>query len=339
MKTSSAGRAAITQREGNKLKAYRDTKGIWTIGVGHTAAAGAPAPKAGMTITAAKSDEILARDLADVEAAVNSAVKVPVSQNQFDAMVSLAFNIGNGGFKRSTVVKRLNAGDVAGAGAAFMMWNKPKEIIGRRKTEQKQFLSGGKAPRKPTKPTKPAIAGDLTMKQVNSVMHLGSKGDFVKDLQRSLNRLGYGPLEEDGHFGEGTDLAVKTFQKDANLELVDGWAGPATVGAIAKELEKRKTAPKMAAAEKVVDAATGSSGLGGFSKTEIVAAVAGTTGTANAVKEGVDAVNSTTSSFMDLVSAVGPWVLLALVLAGGAAFIVWDRRRKRLEAVQVQKVL
>lgn len=145
MKTSAAGRAAIAQREGNKLKAYRDTKGIWTIGVGHTAAAGSPAPKAGMTITAAQSDEILSRDLATFEASVNKAVTVPVSQGQFDALVSLAFNIGGGAFAKSTLVKRLNAGNVAGAADAFMMWNKPPEIIGRRKTEQQQFLAGSKA--------------------------------------------------------------------------------------------------------------------------------------------------------------------------------------------------
>jgi lysozyme len=159
MQTSPAGRVAIARREGNVLKAYRDTKGIWTIGVGHTAAAGSPAPKAGMTITAAQSDEILTRDLANVEAAVNSAVKVPVSQGQFDALVSLAFNIGNSGFKKSTLVKRLNTGDVAGAAEAFMMWNKPPEIIGRRKTEQKQFLDGSKpAPPQPSIiPDKPSV--------------------------------------------------------------------------------------------------------------------------------------------------------------------------------------
>jgi len=64
MRTSVAGRAAIKRREGEKLSAYKDSVGIWTIGVGHTSAAGAPEVKAGMKITAAQSDEILARDLA-----------------------------------------------------------------------------------------------------------------------------------------------------------------------------------------------------------------------------------------------------------------------------------
>ena len=216
MKTSAAGRAAIAQREGNKLKAYRDTKGIWTIGVGHTAAAGAPAPKAGMTITAAQSDEILARDLADVEAAVNSAVKVKVTQNQFDAMVSLAFNIGNGSFKKSTVVKRLNAGDVAGAGAAFMLWNKPPEIIGRRKTEQAQFLKGSKtpaAPKPPAKPATPPAVQPVAADPVPVVPDPPTK-ETIAGVQQRLKDLGYNP---------GSPDPVKGW---------DGIAGPLTRGSI-----------------------------------------------------------------------------------------------------------
>ncbi len=179
----------------------------------------------------------------------------------------------------------------------------------------------------------------LTAKQVNSVMHIGSKGDFVKTLQQNLNSLGYPHIDADGIFGEDTDANVRAFQKDAVLDKVDGWAGPATVTAIAKELEKRKTAPKIEAASKVVDDAAGSEGLWGFSKTEVLTTVAGVTGTTTAVKEGVDSVKETTSSFMDLATSVGPWVLLGVVLASIAVYVVYDRRKKRLEAVKVQKVL
>lgn len=154
MKTSSAGRAAIAAREGNVLTAYRDSVGIWTIGVGHTAAAGSPAPRAGMKITAAESDAILSRDLAKFEAAVNNAVRVPLNQNEFDALVSLAFNIGGGAFAGSTLVKKLNAGDRAGAANQFNVWVKAggktlKGLVTRRAAERAQFLSGGKAPEKP----------------------------------------------------------------------------------------------------------------------------------------------------------------------------------------------
>lgn len=216
MKTSAAGRAAIAQREGNKLKAYRDTKGIWTIGVGHTAAAGAPAPKAGMTITAAQSDEILSRDLADTEAAVNSAIKVPVSQKQFDAMVSLAFNIGSGGFKKSTVVKRLNAGDVAGAASAFMMWNKPPEIIGRRQTEQKQFLDGSR----PAKPSAAPVALLATADPVPVVPDPPTK-EVIQTVQNRLRELGYNPGDSDGKIGPLTRGSILSFKNDNGLTPTD----------------------------------------------------------------------------------------------------------------------
>lgn len=149
MKTSANGKNLIKQREGVRLTAYTDGAGVWTIGVGHTSAAAAPVVKAGMTITAKESDEILARDLAVFERAVNDAVKVKLNQNEFDALLSLAFNIGAGAFKNSTLVKRLNAGDRIGAADQFLVWNKitvngkKQELKGlttRRQAERKQFL-------------------------------------------------------------------------------------------------------------------------------------------------------------------------------------------------------
>lgn len=141
--TSATGRAMLEQREGVRLKAYQDTKGIWTIGVGHTSAAGPPEVTPGLTITQAQCDQIFARDLGKFEKTVTDSIDdgVSVSDNEFDAMVSLCFNIGQKGFAGSTVVKKLNAGDKPGAAAAFLMWNKPPEILGRRKSEQKQFLT------------------------------------------------------------------------------------------------------------------------------------------------------------------------------------------------------
>ena len=144
--TSAAGRKAITQREDNVLTAYKDSAGILTIGVGHTSAAGAPRVTAGMKITAAQSDEILSRDLKTFEEGVRDAVRVPLGQNEFDALVSLAFNIGVGAFSGSTLVKKLNAGDRAGAAAQFGVWvnaggKKLQGLVNRREAERKQFLS------------------------------------------------------------------------------------------------------------------------------------------------------------------------------------------------------
>lgn len=146
MKTSAKGRAAITLREGKRLKRYRDSVGIWTIGVGHTAAAGPPDPNKVLTITDAECDAILARDLAKFEAGVEKAIARPMTQNQFDALVSLAFNIGLGAFGRSSVVRHFNAGNIAKAADSFMLWNKAggrviPGLVTRRESERKQFLA------------------------------------------------------------------------------------------------------------------------------------------------------------------------------------------------------
>lgn len=150
MRTSSAGRAAIKQREGVVLTAYLDSVGVWTIGVGHTTAAGAPKVSPGMKISASEADEILSRDLAVFEKAVSGAVRVPLNQNEFDALVSLAFNIGAGAFAKSTLVRKLNAGDRKGAADQFLVWNKGtvkgkkveiKGLTTRRVAERKKFLS------------------------------------------------------------------------------------------------------------------------------------------------------------------------------------------------------
>lgn len=144
MKTSEFGVAAIMQREGLRLVAYKDTVGVWTIGVGHTGRTSPPAVSPKMRITKDKALAFLAADLAPVEAAVNAVVKkskVRITQTMYDAMVSLAFNIGIHGFIGSTVAHRLSLGDRLGAADAFLMWKKPKELLARRRSERKQFLS------------------------------------------------------------------------------------------------------------------------------------------------------------------------------------------------------
>ena len=140
MKTSAAGRAAIMQREGVRLTAYRDTVGVLTIGVGHTGRATLPLVVPGMTITRDTADEILSRDLATFEDVVNAAAPRGLAQNAFDASVSLAFNIGASAFVKSTVARKIASGDMAGAADAFMMWVKPPELKARRESERAQFL-------------------------------------------------------------------------------------------------------------------------------------------------------------------------------------------------------
>lgn len=139
---SAIGLATLIAREGRRLTAYKDSVGVWTIGIGHTAAAGSPAPKAGMTITAAEADAIFARDIVQYEQAVWSAIEAPLADHQFDALASICYNIGQSGFAGSTFVKRINAGATpASIREAILMWRKPAEIISRRTAEADQFAT------------------------------------------------------------------------------------------------------------------------------------------------------------------------------------------------------
>ena len=131
--------AFITKEEGARNKAYRDSKGLWTIGVGHLIK-----PDEQYLITATLTneqvEELLRSDLKWCSEAVESSVKVPLDQNQFDALYSLCFNIGETAFKKSTVVRKLNENDFKGAADAILMWNKPAVLENRRKRERALFL-------------------------------------------------------------------------------------------------------------------------------------------------------------------------------------------------------
>lgn len=111
MKTSSEGLALIKRHEGCRLTAYRCPEGVPTIGYGSTRDV-----RMGLTITPAEADARLAADLAEVEAAIAEKVTVPLSQTQFDALASWAFNVGPGWLgigrhKPATFIRKLNAGD------------------------------------------------------------------------------------------------------------------------------------------------------------------------------------------------------------------------------------
>jgi lysozyme len=137
----------IKEYEGFRAKAYQDSVGVWTVGFGTTAAAGVGIdPKPGMVITQAQAENYLAAAIEKFSAQIAPAITHPANPNEFGAMVSLAYNIGPGAFKRSSVLRRFNAGDKQGAAAAFKMWNKAggKVLAGltrRREAEAKLFLT------------------------------------------------------------------------------------------------------------------------------------------------------------------------------------------------------
>lgn len=144
MTTSAAGVTAIRVREGCRLRAYPDTAGIWTIGVGHTGRASGAPVRAGQSCTMAEAELWLASDLKPMELAVNEACG-PLTQARFDACVSLAFNIGPGAFRTSSVARHCRAGEWDQAANAFLMWNRAgghevEGLLNRRKAERLQFL-------------------------------------------------------------------------------------------------------------------------------------------------------------------------------------------------------
>lgn len=137
---SAIGLETLIGREARKLKAYLDSVGVYTIGIGHTAAAGAPIPYRCLTITREECDAIFARDIIQYEDAVRRALKVQVADHQFDALTSICYNIGTGGLAGSSFIKLINAGaSSAQIRAAILAWKKPSEIIPRRTAEADQF--------------------------------------------------------------------------------------------------------------------------------------------------------------------------------------------------------
>jgi lysozyme len=141
MKMSSQGLSLLMQREGVRLTPYQDSRGVWTDGVGNTHGV----TVAGPPITREKAMADLARNVAWAEDAVNGCVKVPLNQNQFDALVSFTFNAGPNALPHGdhggpcSILRALNAGDYERAAAAFYNWCNPPEITSRRRGEMLQF--------------------------------------------------------------------------------------------------------------------------------------------------------------------------------------------------------
>ena len=120
---------------------YLDSVGVWTIGVGHTKAAGDPDPQVFAGSMALKDVfALFVDDCTKYVDAVNAALKVAVTQTEFDALVSFHFN--TGAIAKASLTQSINNGDKAKAAAEFMSWTKPESIIGRRQKEQRLFAEG-----------------------------------------------------------------------------------------------------------------------------------------------------------------------------------------------------
>lgn len=146
MQTSDKGITLIKQFEGCKLTAYQDSVGVWTIGYGWTHPVDGKPIRAGMTIKQETAERLLKTGLVSYESDVSRLVKVGLTQGQFDALVSFTYNLGARSLSTSTLLRKLNAGDYAGAADEFLRWNKAggKVLNGltrRREAERALFLS------------------------------------------------------------------------------------------------------------------------------------------------------------------------------------------------------
>ena len=138
---SDRGADLIKAAEGLRLLAYRCPAGVWTLGYGHTANV-----REFDTCTIEQADALLFEDCVEAEEAVKRLVKVPINQNQFDALVSFTFNLGATRLEKSTLLRKLNTGDYIGASLEFKRWvnaggRRLPGLVSRRQAEFDLFLS------------------------------------------------------------------------------------------------------------------------------------------------------------------------------------------------------
>ncbi len=146
MNISKNGIELIKKFEGCRLTAYRDAVGVWTIGYGWTQPVDGRKIGEGMTISIEQAERLLRRGVVSYEHDVSRVVRVPLTQNQFDALVSLAYNIGPRALSTSTLVRKLNERNYGGAADEFLRWNRAgpnvlKGLTRRREAERELFLS------------------------------------------------------------------------------------------------------------------------------------------------------------------------------------------------------
>lgn len=155
-RVSPEGIAFIKQWEGLRLEAYRCSADAWTIGYGHTADV-----SEGLLITEAEAEKLLMRDLSVSEAGICREVRVELSDNQFAALVSWTFNVGIEAMRKSTLVRKLNAGDYGAVPGELARWNKVKKKVNpglsnRRAAEAGLWAKGAFVSSRSVEPATPA---------------------------------------------------------------------------------------------------------------------------------------------------------------------------------------
>lgn len=211
-KIGQAGLNLIKQFEGCRLTAYQCSAGVWTIGYGHTAGV-----YKGMKITQAQADEYLKQDVAKFEKYINNPSYVPftaqLNQNQFDALVSFAFNLGQGNVKKMCTGRTINQ-----IPSAMQQYCKAagKTLPGLQRRRKAEAALYNKKVESCTGATTTTVkeSEDYSMNTIKK----GSKGNAVKVWQIIIGTTA------DGNFGSGTESMTKTWQKNHGL-TADGIVG------------------------------------------------------------------------------------------------------------------
>ena len=230
MQTSAQGVEFKKRHEGDVLKAYRCPAGVWTVGVGLTAASGVVKPHAGMKITAAESTRLLQLALRrNYEPAVKAAMP-SAKQHEFDAAVSFHFN--TGAIARASWVKRWAERNWDATRTALLAWNKGggRVLPGltRRREEEYRMLRHGEYGRGAAVAAQPGHA----------LLVVDLSHDEIMEAQRAFQKLGYNV----GGNPEGFDrMAIRAFQRDHDL-TVDGIVGRATLSTLQRVMDSREKA-------------------------------------------------------------------------------------------------
>ena len=209
MSTSKNGLEFISKWEGCILKPYKDIAGLRTIGVGHLIKPGENFPD-GVEITKEKALEILANDVKLCEDSIKVRIKVPLNQNQFDALVSFGFNCGTGVYTISDACKALNEGKYEEFSQRILVWSKAKingvlqinqGLYNRRKSEGELF------------------SRSIDGKKVEPVKMVNWTKESLVEAQTILTKLGLYAAKIDGLWGPSTSAALVKFAESKNVNL------------------------------------------------------------------------------------------------------------------------
>ena len=191
----------IRRFEGLRLTAYRDAAGVWTIGYGHTSRAGPPKVRPGMRITRAGAEDILRRDLetfaSQVEKALGASAR-RLNENQFGALVSFAYNVGIGNFRRSSVLRAVKAGRFKDVPRLLMRWTKAggrhlRGLERRRRAEGQLFTAppeqAAAPPVSSPRPVVPAAAARAVFLFITALVAAFAWRNPMKTLRNVLRHL------------------------------------------------------------------------------------------------------------------------------------------------------